>query len=55
MGKSDGTDILFTAADGLTKLNHEIETYNAATGQLSAWVQIPTLSAPADTVIYVYY
>ncbi len=55
VGKPDGTDILFTAADGTTKLNHEIESYNPVTGQFIAWVQIPTLSNTADTVIYVYY
>src|SRR5574341_919689 len=38
VGKNDGTDILFTAADGATKLNHEIELYNPSTGQLVAWV-----------------
>jgi hypothetical protein len=39
----------------VTKLNHEIESYTASTGQLNAWVQIPALSPTADTVIYVYY
>ena len=55
MGKSDGTDILFTSSDGVTKLDHELESYNASTGQVIAWVRIPTLSNSADTVIYVYY
>ena len=55
VGLADGSDILFTAADGATKLNHEIEQYNPATGQLIAWVQIPTVSPTTDTVIYVYY
>jgi hypothetical protein len=55
MGKPDGTDLLFTASDGVTKLNHEIESYTASTGQVLAWVEIPTLSAASDTVIYLYY
>jgi MSHA biogenesis protein MshQ len=55
VGRTDGTDILFTAADGVTKLNHEIELYNGATGQLIAWVNIPALSGVADTLLYVYY
>ena len=55
VGKSNGNDILFTASDGASKLNHEIESYNAATGQLIAWVNVPTLSASVNTVIYVYY
>ena len=29
--------------------------YNAATGQLIAWVNVPTVSASMNTVIYVYY
>src|SRR5580698_2442342 len=53
--QSSGNDILFTAADGVTKLNHEIESYNSSTGQLIAWVEVPTLSASADTGIYIYY
>jgi len=55
VGKSDGTDILFTASDGVTKLNHELESYNGTTGAIIAWVQIPTLSPTTDTVIYAYY
>ncbi len=55
VGNANGGDILFTASDGLTKLNHEVELYNGATGQLIAWVQVPALSASANTVIYVYY
>jgi hypothetical protein len=53
--KTDGSDIVFTAGDGVTKLNHEIETYTAATGQLIAWVSVPSLSPTTDTPIYVYY
>ena len=55
VGKSDGTDIVFTASDGVTKLNHELELYNASTGQVIAWVQLPSLSSSADTAVYVYY
>ena len=55
VGKIDGTDIVFTAADGITKLNHELESYNASTGAVVAWVQIPALSSAADTALYLYY
>src|SRR5205823_5323207 len=48
-------DILFTSGDGTTKLNHEIEKYDSATGQLVAWVQLPTLYAQKDTQMYLYY
>ena len=51
--QASGNDILFTAADGTTKLNHEMELYNSASGQLLAWVQVPVLSP--GTVIYMYY
>jgi hypothetical protein len=52
--RSDGNDILFVGADG-TKLDHEIEAYTSASGTLVAWVEVPSLSATADTVIYMYY
>jgi len=55
VGKSDGTDIVFTASDGVTKLDHEIESYNASTGLFISWVRIPALSPTAETVIYAYY
>ncbi len=55
VGNADGSDILFTAADGVTKLNHELESYNGTTGQVIAWVQIPALSPTTDTVVYLYY
>jgi hypothetical protein len=53
--RSDGYDILFTSSDGTTKLDHEIEKYISATGELVAWVRIPSLSNSADTDIYMYY
>ncbi len=52
----DGDDILFMDGSGAAeRLNHEIETYNAATGELSAWINIPRLSTSADTIFYMYY
>ena len=55
VGRSDGGDILFTASDGATPLAYEMESYNASTGQVIAWVGVPALSPTADTVLYVYY
>jgi len=48
-------DILFTAVDGQTQLDHEIESYDNTTGSLIAWVKIPSLSSSVDTTIYIYY
>jgi hypothetical protein len=50
---ANGTDIRFTAADGVTLLPREIESY--ASGTLVAWVNVPTLSHTASTSIYMYY
>jgi protocatechuate 3,4-dioxygenase beta subunit len=50
---ANGDDLLFTAANGTTKLAHEIESY--AAGILVAWVKLPILSAAEDTSIYLYY
>ncbi len=55
MGKSDGTDIVFTSSDGITKLDHEIEKYASTTGETVNWVEIPSLSTTTDTVIYIYF
>lgn len=46
-------DLWFTSdSGGTTKLDWEIETWDAATGAIVAWVRIPTLSHSSDTVIY---
>lgn len=55
VGTTNGADIAFTASDGSTKLNHELESYDASSGAVVAWVQIPSLSSSADTSFYLYY
>ncbi|MCK4613825.1 MAG: DUF2341 domain-containing protein, partial [Thermoplasmata archaeon] len=52
--RSDGDDIFFTKTDG-TKLSHEIESYDSSSGELVAWVKIPSLSGSANTELYMYY
>ena len=51
----DGYDVIFTNDTHSTKLDHEIESYTASTGQIVLWVRIPTLSFNPDTDIYIYY
>jgi len=53
--KTDGSDIIFTSSDGTTKLERGIERYTTATGELVAWIKIPSLANSTDTVIYMYY
>lgn len=49
-----GYDIIFALPDK-TLLADEIEYYNGATGEMRAWVKIPTLSASINTTICMYY
>ena len=51
---ANGDDILFTSADGVTKLAHEIESYDSVTGALTVWVKTD-LSATADTQLFMYF
>jgi hypothetical protein len=53
--KSNGDDILFTTGDGITKLAHEIESYDSGSGRVVAWVNVPSVSNTTDTSIYMYY
>ena len=55
VASTTGGDILFTAADGATKLDHEIETYTSTTGELVAWVEVPFVSSTSTRDIYIYY
>lgn len=51
----NGFDIAFSAADGTTALDFELESYNSGTGELIAWVRFPSLSATNDTQFFIYY
>jgi hypothetical protein len=51
--QANGNDVLFTAGDGVTKLDHQT-SYASATGTLTAWVRMPTLSSTTNT-LYLYY
>ncbi|MGA2475217.1 MAG: DUF2341 domain-containing protein [Terriglobia bacterium] len=53
---SSGYDIVFTSDSGCSSLlNWEQESWNGTTGAVIYWVQIPTLSAGSNTVIYLCY
>ncbi|MDA2923343.1 DUF2341 domain-containing protein [Acidobacteria bacterium AH-259-L09] len=63
---AQGDDIVFRGEDAATcgpdpvpcGLDHEIEKWDGGTGQLIAWVRVPsvnTAEAGSDTVIYIYY
>jgi hypothetical protein len=51
----NGYDIAFTHSDGSTQLDHELESYNASTGQILAWVRFPSLSGSTDTDFFIYF
>ncbi|MBN1674646.1 MAG: DUF2341 domain-containing protein [Kiritimatiellae bacterium] len=52
-----GYDIAFSAADGSTPLDSEVESYTgtASNGWLCGWVRIPVLTNGAAHTVYVYY
>jgi len=52
---NNGFDIAFTAADGTTPLDFEVESYNAATGNIIAWIRFPSVSSTEDTQFFIYY
>ena len=45
---SDGSDLLFQLADG-TRLPHDVARFDAAAGDLVAWVVLPSLPATGAT------
>jgi hypothetical protein len=51
---TEGYDIVFSM-DGLTIADFEVVKYVPTTGELVAYVRIPTLSSTEDTVFYMYY
>jgi hypothetical protein len=54
--QDDGDDILFMDGSGVAKkLFHEFEQFDGSSGELVAWVKIPSLSSSVDTIFYIYY
>ena len=53
--KADFSDLRFTSSDGVTLLDHWIESYTASTSAV-VWVEIPSIPAsPGSVSIYMYY
>ncbi|MCS7367356.1 MAG: DUF2341 domain-containing protein [archaeon YNP-WB-062] len=53
--RSDCGDIRFTDSDGVTLLNHWIETYTINTSSTKIWVKVPSIPAGSKKTIYLYY
>jgi len=53
--KDDALDIFFTEETTCTKLKWEKESYASSTGALVSWVKVPTVTAAANTILYMYY
>ena len=54
--QDDGDDILFMNDSGVaTRLFHEIEYFDNSSGELVAWVNVPTVYDNKDTFFYMYY
>lgn len=51
----DGDDLIFTSSDGITRLPHQLESFNPLTGAFKAWVRMPAVSAGKSNRLYLYY
>lgn len=51
----DSTHLDIRFEDGSGQLDHEIERYDGVTGELIAWVRIPTLHYNIDDELYLYF
>ncbi len=53
---SSGFDIVFGSDPSCSSLlNFEMEFYSATTGEVAAWVKVPTVSTSVNTVVYICY
>ncbi len=51
----NGDDFVVTSKDGITKIPHEIESYDSITGDLVLWLRLPKVSDSSNIDFYVYY
>ncbi len=52
---NNGYDIVFYLTDCVTKLVHQIESYDPVTGTLVCWVKMPTLLGGTNSGLYMFY
>jgi len=50
-----GNDIRFTAADGISQLDFDLEKYNPETGECVAWVRLDSLKKSEIPTVYMYF
>ena len=50
-----GCDLVFTADDGTTRLDHVVEAFDRPGGALTAWVSVPAVPASGDTDLFLYF
>lgn len=50
-----GYDIAFFDSTNVTQYNHEIELFDSTIGNLTAWVNVTSLTGASDTIFYMYY
>jgi Concanavalin A-like lectin/glucanases superfamily/Domain of unknown function (DUF2341) len=56
VANANGYDIgFYVDSGGTTKLKWEVEKYDGTTGNLIAWVKIPSVSSTTDTLFYLFY
>jgi hypothetical protein len=56
VANANGYDIgFYSDSGGTTKLKWQVEKYDGTTGNLIAWVKIPSVSSSTDTVFYLMY
>ena len=54
--QADGGDVLFMNDVGIsTRLYHDLESFEASSGTLVAWVKLSSLSSEDNTIFYMYY
>ena len=56
VANANGYDIgFYSDSGGTTKLKWQVERYDGTSGNLIAWVKIPSVSSSSDTVFYLLY
>jgi len=51
----NSTSFSFFQSDNSTECNWELERYDHVTGNLTAWVNVTSISSSSDTTFYLYY
>lgn len=54
LAQTGGADLVVTAGDGVTRLDHEVEWFDPTSGEALIWVRVPSVATGTSVLLFLY-